>query len=185
MIQTQITSARRCALLLASILLTSTCLYAQASPDDGEGCKDSPLIRRMPGSTIAGCDHKEFDQLKVPLGQNKDGEDVEKTLEGEVRTWTYNQRNGVSDIQVFRNIQNAIKTTGLTIDYSSEPHDLVAHKGNTWYWMQNNNGNWIQQIVAVKGMNQEVTADASSLADAIKKSGPVTVYRINFDTGKS
>ena len=102
-----------------------------------------------------------------------------------MRTWTYNQREGVSDIQVFRNIQNAIKTTGLTIDYSSEPHDLVAHKGNTWYWMQNNNGNWIQQIVAVKGMNQEVTADASSLADAIKKSGHVTVYGINFDTGKS
>src|ERR1019366_3759242 len=43
----------------------------------------------------------------------------------------------------------------------------------------------IQQIVAVKGMNQEVTADASSLADAIKKSGHVTVYGINFDTGKS
>jgi hypothetical protein len=32
----------------------------------------------MPGSTIAGCDHKEFDQLTVPLGQNKNGEGVEK-----------------------------------------------------------------------------------------------------------
>jgi OOP family OmpA-OmpF porin len=34
-------------------------------------------------------------------------------------------------------------------------------------------------------MQQEVTADASSLSDEIKKSGHVAVYGIHFDTGKS
>jgi outer membrane protein OmpA-like peptidoglycan-associated protein len=185
MIHAPFTPASRCALLLTLFLLVSPFLRAQASPDDAEGCKDSPLIRRMPGSTIGSCDHKEFDQLKVPLGQNKDGEDVEKTLEGEVSTWAYGAREGVSDIQFFRNIANAIKAAGLTIDYSSEPANLVAHKGNTWYWMQENGGGgWNQYIVVVKGMNQEVTADANALADEIKKSGHVAVYGIHFDTGK-
>jgi outer membrane protein OmpA-like peptidoglycan-associated protein len=34
-------------------------------------------------------------------------------------------------------------------------------------------------------MQQEVTADASSLAGEIEKSGHVAVYGINFDTGKA
>ena len=42
-----------------------------------------------------------------------------------------------------------------------------------------------QTIVTVMALNQEVTADASSLADEIKKSGHVAVYGINFDTGKA
>jgi outer membrane protein OmpA-like peptidoglycan-associated protein len=170
---------------LALFFLVSPLLRAQESPNDAEGCKDSPLVTRMPGSTLVGCDHKEFDQLKVPLGQNKYGEDVEKTLEGEVSEWTYQPREGAADIQVFRNFQNAIKAAGLMIDYSSEPNELVAHKGNTWYWLENgNNGYWRQNMVVVKGMNQEVTADANALADEIKKSGHVAVYGIHFDTGK-
>jgi len=186
MIYVPFTRASRCALLLTLFLLASPFLRAQASPDDAEGCKDSPLISRMPGSTLVSCDHKEFDQLKLPLGQNKAGEDVEKTLEGEVSAWTYQPREGVSAIQVFRNIQNAIKTAGLTIDYSSEPDELVAHRGNTWYWMENdNNGYWAQRMVVVQGMNQEVTADANALAAEIKKSGHVAVYGIHFETGKA
>ena len=34
-------------------------------------------------------------------------------------------------------------------------------------------------------MQQEVTADASSLSDEINKSGRVAVYGIHFDTGKA
>ena len=97
------------------IFLVSPFLRAQASPDDAAGCKDSPLIKRMPGSTIGGCDHSEFDQLKVPLGQDKDGNDVEKTLEGEVSSWSYGPREGVSQIQYFRNIENAIKAASWMV----------------------------------------------------------------------
>jgi OmpA-OmpF porin, OOP family len=39
--------------------------------------------------------------------------------------------------------------------------------------------------VTVKEMQQEVTADASSLADEINKSGHVAIYGIHFDTGKA
>jgi OmpA-OmpF porin, OOP family len=39
--------------------------------------------------------------------------------------------------------------------------------------------------VTEKEMQQEVTADASSLSDEINKSGRVAVYGIHFDTGKA
>jgi len=44
---------------------------------------------------------------------------------------------------------------------------------------------YYQTIVTVKEMQQEVTADASSLAKEIEKSGHVAVYGIHFDTGKA
>ena len=143
----------------------------------------------MPGSTLTVCEHKEFDQIKVPLGQNKDGEDVERTLEGELSHWIYEPREGVSQIQIFRNFQNAIKSAGWTIDYNSpsdDPLNLVAYKSNTWFWLINpGNGGYEQFIVVIQGMNQEVTADANALANEIKKSGHVAVYGIHFDTGKA
>jgi outer membrane protein OmpA-like peptidoglycan-associated protein len=39
--------------------------------------------------------------------------------------------------------------------------------------------------VTEKAMQQEVTADASSLSGEIEKSGHVAVYGIHFDTGKA
>jgi len=188
MIRAPFTPAGRSAALLAMIFLVSPFLRAQASPDDAQGCKDSPLISRMPGSRLTDCDHKEFDQLKVPIGQNKDGEDVEKTLEGEVSHWIYEPREGVSQIQIFRNFETALKSAGWTIDYdrpADDPADLVGHNRNTWFRLINpGNGGYEQFVVVLQGMNQEVTADASALADEIRKSGHVAVYGIHFDTGK-
>ena len=40
-------------------------------------------------------------------------------------------------------------------------------------------------IVTEKQMEQEVTADASSLSNELNKSGHVAVYGIQFDTGKA
>jgi hypothetical protein len=58
----------------------------------------------MPGSTIRSCENKEFDQAKMPLGTDKDGNAKEKTVEGEFHSWDYGTREGVSEIQVFRNL---------------------------------------------------------------------------------
>src|SRR5437868_2262746 len=34
----------------------------EEKPQDAEGCKDSPLITRFPGSIIHSCDNKEYEQ---------------------------------------------------------------------------------------------------------------------------
>lgn len=147
---------------------------------DAEGCKDSPLITRFPGSIINSCDNKEYEQADLPMANSET-----KHVEGEYHYWDIATREGTSEIQVFRNFQTAIKNAGFTIDFTNSPGQIVAHKGATWIFIDNRGTYYYQTIVTEKELKQEVTADASSLSDEINKSGHVAVYGINFDTGKA
>jgi outer membrane protein OmpA-like peptidoglycan-associated protein len=158
---------------------------ARAQTNDADGCKDSPLITRLPGSEIHSCENKEFDQVDVAVGKNQDGEPVMKTIEGEFHSWDYGTREGVTEIQVFRNFQTALKTAGFSIDYEDSPRTITAHKSSTWYKLENSGSYYYQTIVTTKAMAQEVTADASSLAKEIEKSGHVAIYGIHFDTAQA
>jgi outer membrane protein OmpA-like peptidoglycan-associated protein len=149
-------------------------------PTDAEGCKDSPLITRFPGSIIHSCENKEYEQADFPLPDNN-----LKHVEGDFHSWDIGTREGTSEIQVFRNFQTALKGAGFTIDYTLSPSQLVGHKGATWIFIDNRGSYYYQTIVTEKEMKQEVTADASSLSDEINKSGRVAVYGIQFDTGKA
>lgn len=169
-------------LLAASLTLAAINLFAQDEPaQDAEGCKDSPLIGRFAGGTIHSCDYKEFEQAQMPI--DKDG--TQKTIEGEFHSWDYGTRDGVSEIQVFRNFETALKQGGFTIVFEDSPGTITARKGSTWYMLDNRGSFYYQTIVTEKAMTQEVTADASSLADELNKSGHVAVYGIHFDTGKA
>ena len=154
-------------------------------PRDAEGCKDSPLITRFPGSIIHSCDNKEYEQADFPLGNDKDGNALTKHLEGDFHSWDIGNRQGTSQIQVFRNFQTALKNAGFAIDYANSPADIVAHKGTTWIYIDNKGDYYYQTIITEKQMQQEVTADASSLGDEITKTGHVAVYGVHFDTGKA
>jgi outer membrane protein OmpA-like peptidoglycan-associated protein len=169
--------------VLVSLLLISPC-FAQ-NPDDAENCKDSPIIERMRGSKINSCENKEFEQFSFPLKPDADGNTQEKKIEGEYHSWDYATREGMSNIQLYRNFTTALKKAGFTIDYPNEPETITAHKGNTWIYIEDKETYYYQTIVTAKEMEQEVTADAASLGDEIKKSGHVAVYGINFDTGKA
>ena len=158
---------------------------ARAQEQDAEGCKDSPMITRFPGSAIHSCDNKEFDQAEMPVGKDADGSPTTKTFEGEYHYWDYGTREGMSALQVFRNIENALKTAGFAIVYSQSPDVLTAHKGGTWYMLDNKGDFYYQTIVTVKELQQEVTADAAALGAAIQATGRVAVYGIHFDTAKA
>ncbi len=166
-------------LLLSAALLLTFNLVAQET--DADGCKDSAIITRMPGSTIHSCENREFDQAKMRI----DADGNEKAVEGEFHYWEYGTREGVSEIQVFRNFENALKQAGFTVVYEDSPGVITAHKGGTWYLLDNKGTFYYQTIVTEKSMNQEVVADASSLSDELKKSGHVAVYGIHFETGKA
>jgi OmpA-OmpF porin, OOP family len=81
--------------------------------------------------------------------------------------------------------QDDDKTAGFAIDYANSPQQLVAHQGNTWIFIDNRGDYYDQTIITTKEMQQEVTADASSLSDEIGKTGHVAVYGIHFDSGKA
>jgi outer membrane protein OmpA-like peptidoglycan-associated protein len=168
--------------LCSAALLFSMSLTAQDDdkPKDAEGCKDSPLITRFPGSIINSCENKEYEQADLPFPNNET-----KHVEGEFHSWDIATREGTSEIQVFRNFQNAIKSAGFTIDFTLSPSQIVGHKGVTWIFIDNRGTYYYQTIVTEKALQQEVTADASSLSDEINKTGHVAVYGIQFDTGKA
>jgi len=172
-------------LALALLLPTSTLmLHAQDTPADAEGCKDSPLVTRMQGSILSNCDNKEYDQLDVKVGLKEN--DVQmKHVEGELHSYNYNTRDGVSEIQVFRNLENALRAGGFHIVYEENPGYISASKGKTWIVFENSGSYYYQTIITEQQMVQEVTADASSLQDEIDKTGHVAVYGILFDTGKA
>jgi outer membrane protein OmpA-like peptidoglycan-associated protein len=159
-------------------------LPALAQEEDVEGCKDSPLITRMQGSSIHACDKKEFDQFDITVG-TKDGADQSKHVEGPLDSWDYGTREGVSQIQVFRNMETALRTGGFQIVFERSPGYISARKGNTWLVIDNSGSYYDQTIITEQAMNQEVTADASSLKGELEKTGHVAVYGILFDTGKA
>jgi OmpA-OmpF porin, OOP family len=162
-------------LLSTAILFFAANLRAQDDdkPKDAEGCKDSPLITRFPGSIIHSCENKEYEQADFPLGADKDGNERTKHVEGEYHSSDIGTREGTSEIQVFRNFQTALKTAGFAIDYANSPEQIVAHKGSTWIFIDNRGEFYYQTIVTEKVMKQEVTADASTLSDEISRSGHV------------
>ncbi len=175
------------ALLLGFVLLSMLLASGVASSQetDADGCTDSPLIQRMPGSAIHSCEHKEFDSVKMPVGQNADGP-IEKDIEGEKWYWDMGNREGLSDVQVYRNFLNALQKANWTIDYQNPTNQITAHKGSDYVFFDNMNaGYYYETIVHLKEMQQEVAADAATLDDEIKKSGHVAVYGIHFDTGKA
>ena len=172
--------------MVAALLMWAPKASAQdEAPKDAEGCKDSPLITRFPGGIINSCDSKEFEQFDFPLGNDKDGNALSKHVEGEYHSWDIATREGTSELQVYRNMETALRTAGFKIDYGQSPNLLTAHKGDTWIQIDSKGTYYYQTIVAAKEMKQEVTADASSLKDEIEKTGHVAVYGIHFDTGKA
>jgi hypothetical protein len=83
--------------------------YVHAQEEDAEGCKDSAIITRMAGSVIHSCENKEYDQFTFPLAPDAEGNAKEKIVEGEFHSIDYGTREGSSEIQVFRNVENALK----------------------------------------------------------------------------
>ena len=159
----------------------------QLRAQDRKGCKDSPLITRFPGSTIGDCKDMDFDQDDFPLAGHK-----EKHVEGEFHFLSYTPKQGVvTDIQLFRNIETALKAAGFILDYEASPYIITAHHGTTWFYLKVHEGNngmvfiYDETFVTEKQMTQEVTANAATLSSELTASGHTIVPGIYFDTGKA
>jgi outer membrane protein OmpA-like peptidoglycan-associated protein len=158
---------------------------AQDTPQDAEGCKDSPLVARFPGSHINSCDHKEFESIQMPVGKDKDGNDINKAIEGEYFYYDIGTRDGISEIQLYRNFETALSRAGYQILYAGTPNALTARKGNQYVYMELKGPFYYLTTVKVQEMKQEVTADAAAMGNEIDTSGHVAVYGIHFETGKA
>jgi OOP family OmpA-OmpF porin len=177
-------------LLFISLLIMFTVVpLARAqdadAPQDAEGCKDSSLVTRFPGSHINSCENKEYEQTEMPVKTDANGGAVTQTFEGEYHYWDYGTRDGLSEIQLFRNFETALQSAGFHIEYEDKPEKITAHKGNTWILMVCQGAYYYQTIVTVKKMKQEVAADSASIADTVAQKGRIAIYGIHFETNKA
>jgi len=113
------------------LVWVSTPLAATSLPTaDLPGAQDSPLLGRYDGSVIVSYEHKDFDEFIIPLSalERVDGRrdshnniyfepKQKKTVEGEHWRLVYLMPEGVSPLEVVRNYQEEMESTGGEILY--------------------------------------------------------------------
>jgi hypothetical protein len=104
---------RNCVLLL---LVIAGCVSVCPAQDttDKEGCKDSPLIGRFPGSVITDCKDMDDDVFDFTMQQGP-----KKHVEGELHIVEYKFPKTASKAQVVRNLNTALRRAGYTMVYDS------------------------------------------------------------------
>jgi outer membrane protein OmpA-like peptidoglycan-associated protein len=173
--------ATRLLLLCLAFAFVAHACAAQAK--DADGCKDSPLIARFPGSIITECEDKPDNSYTFrDLGSKQE----EKTVEGEYHYVYYNEPDGTSWAQVNRNLVTAFKTAGYTFLKNNGQGQFTVHMGKTWIEVDVNHGtNYQFHIVTETALTQDVVANAAALSGGLSGSGHVVVTGILFDTGKA
>ena len=177
----------RVPVILAGLTFCVLCSTTALAGDDAKGCKDTPLLTRLPGCHISYCSKAEFDQAEL---MTKIG-DPTKHLEGRIEKIHY-ECEGKSALQVSRNAEGALKGAGYAIDltgYDVPTHYVTAHKGAQWVAVQANEMTdactYDVTTVLTEEMKQEMTSNADIWADEIAKTGHAAVYGIEFDIAKA
>ena len=177
--------------ILFSLLLMAAGIAPLLAQEDQEGCKDPALFTRMPNFHIYRCEDKHFDKFEFRVSSEKS-----QIIEGHflyVNYYLNDNAQTPGGIQIVRNYTNAIKKIGGQIIYEyddggAEISTMKLEKKGTEVWAvvsAAGNGMYTINIIEKEAMNQDVVADANSMAGSIKETGKVAVYGIYFDTGKS
>jgi len=176
----------RSALLCA--VACSCAAWAQAPAQaDKAGCVESKIVTRMPGCVIVRCDSKDFNAADIPRTKSERGH----LVEGQFESTVYHCPSGKSPLELGRNTEAALKSAGFQILYTDvyvggARFWLTAQKGGQWVKLYTAQGGGYElTTVKEKAMEQVMTANADGWAQQISQSGRVSVYGINFDTGKS
>jgi OmpA-OmpF porin, OOP family len=166
---------------LGVMMLSVSMLHAQ----DAEGCKDHPLLSRMPGYYISECTQN-FNKLDF---FNAKGEDV--SVEGNLTYiwYIFNPESGKKEpsfLQIVKNYANAIiKIGGKKIYEDGGLGCYELNKNGKEYKIKvvcTNNSDYMLYVLEMEAMKQEITAN--EMLDALNKDGYIAL-NILFETGKS
>jgi OmpA-OmpF porin, OOP family len=178
-------------ILLCYIFCTS---FVFAQNEDAEGCKDHPMFNRMPNYHITSCEFREFDAHKFTIENSTEDVAKKETIEGKYFYYTYHLDEGspeVSDLQVFRNFETALKKINAAIvGKVVEPgnsYSFICAKvsnGNNEIWIRIEAGSpeYFLTIVEREVMIQVI--QANDMLAALNTDGYIALD-ILFDTGKS
>jgi OOP family OmpA-OmpF porin len=179
--------------ILFLALSVSLALPVFAQTEDAEGCKDSPVLSRQPKCSISECETKDFDEAEVIVGPAAEGDFKRQHLEGAKSRIGYVCESSVSQLNIARNAEAALKRAGFSIVFSGKGENerpaVTARKGSTWVAIQTdwNGGDPVynQTIVQTKQMEETMAASAEEFESEIEKTGSCSIYGILFDTGKA
>jgi len=179
-------------LLLLCYVFCSSIVFAQN--DDAEGCKDHPMFNRMPNFHISSCEFKEFDACDFTIENSTEESAKKETVEGKYYYYYYYLNEGsteVSDLQVFRNFENALKKINATIvgkvvetgnSYNFICAKVSMGKNETWIRIESSSPEYYLKIVEREAMVQVI--QANDILAALNTDGHIALD-ILFDTGKS
>lgn len=182
--------------LILSVSLLISIVVSGFSQDDAEGCKDHAMLTRMPTYFISSCSHS-YNQLEIPTGITN-GEQVRKTLEGNVSSIEYNQKEGSegklpSWFQISKNYENALAKIGgkkVYSDVQTTTFHVTGNSKDVWISLELNSSDadgvnvysFVAKIIEMEAMKQDILA--ADIFTKLEAEGHIALY-INFETGKS
>ena len=181
---------------LWSMLLFPVIALSGAFAQDAEGCKDHPMLSRMPEYFISDCSNA-YNQVEVYTGI-VDGERQTRAVEGNVTGLGYaflaeNANKLPSWFQVVKNYSNAIaRIGGKKLFSDAEAATFLVTRQGKDIWVSVEIGgagpdgvnveSYTLKVIEVEAMKQEITAN--DMLDELTRSGFIALY-INFETGKA
>lgn len=143
----------------------------------------------MTGCRILRCRSTRFDRFEMPVSKPGTNAVDRKAVEGEFERIDYACPADTSPLEVGRNTENALKQAGFTIHYTrpyfTTRFTVTGQKGAQWVHVQADGRNYYLTTVLAKEMEQVIKANAEGWAEQINQTGRVSIYGINFDTGKA
>jgi outer membrane protein OmpA-like peptidoglycan-associated protein len=167
----------------------AVCLTARAQGPvqvDRKGCSESKVVSRMPGCFILQCNYLDYASAPMPRTKGERNHQVEGKLEKTV----YRCPKEKSPLELGRNTEAALKNAGFQILYTDvyaggARFYMTAQRGGQWVNLSVVSDSYDLTAVTQKEMEQVMTANAEGWAEQVNRAGRVTVYGINFDTGRA
>ena len=171
--------------LVCAALLSTPC---RAEEKDAPGCKDHPVLNRIPDYWIQSCVNKQFEAYKFAVTGGKT-----RSVEGQFWNIRYQPPASLSPkpgtLQLLRNVENALTQIGGKVEAKdSSKETLTLTRDGKELWIEawaDYTGKYILTIVEKAAMAQELTANADAFASGLRASGHIAVEGIYFDTGKA
>jgi OmpA-OmpF porin, OOP family len=167
-------------------LLIGPMLLGQTSGTDKLGCHDPAVLSRMPGCWIDRCRTAPYEQAQIDTA--KVGTRT-TAVEGEFEQVHYRCPAETAGIQIHRNAEGALRQAGydvvFTNAYATTRFWVTGRKGPQWVAVYAERANYMVTAVKAKDLEQVMEANADGWAQQINQTGRVSVYGINFDTGKA
>lgn len=109
-----------------ALLVCATQATAQRTMKDQGGAKDHPLVSRFAGSTLFAYGEINFGETSFFIAPKK-----EVTLEGKIYSYSYFGPSDRSDLEIYRNYQQALSSNGFKVVHTCESVEKCA--GDKYY----------------------------------------------------